>query len=166
MTQSFVKVPNKVGHFKTFTSLAAPGVAAWKESVEPPKRYKKTAGVRTQESIDRAADRKAAKEALQKRLYEKAEDAIASAFDGGDPIDYLSPFLDRHGFTIEDVDRIYKKLNKTDYYGYVAQMWDDHQSDRMSDARANPKSADRYSDYFSIEDDGTVVAKDNPWKSS
>lgn len=106
-------------------------------------------------------------------IYQKAQDAIGNSFPDGDPSDHLYPWLEKRGLDMDIVNRAFRKFDKTDFYGALADLWDDVQGDRLYDAKIMLKQSqttgrplsrhDEYNAFYSIEY-GVIVPELNPWR--
>jgi hypothetical protein len=83
------------------------------------------------------------------KIWMHVETAIGDSFPDGDPIDHIKGPKDQWGHL--DMDLINKavkqyagrgKKAKYGLYDYLADMWDDHQADRLYDAREALKRKD------------------------
>jgi hypothetical protein len=149
---SSVQVPNKSGTYKRFRNLNQSGVEAWRESYDAPKRQT-------------AAERKAINDLKLQALYQAADNALGYACDGGDPIDQLGPYMRKHGFTMEDVNRLYRKHHRKNYYEHLEALWDDLANAEIADAKVSPLYRQEGSEFYKVKN-GEVIPKANPWKAS
>lgn len=71
-------------------------------------------------------------------VWRKVEDVVGQIFPDGDPIDYLAPWLEKHGirdFKIGEIlDRAAKKNGYKDLYDYYDSMKDQYDRDNVAEA--------------------------------
>lgn len=71
-------------------------------------------------------------------VWRKVEDVVGRIFPDGDPIDYLAPWLEKHGirdFKIGEIlDRAAKKNGYKDLYDYYDSMKDQYDRDNVAEA--------------------------------
>lgn len=128
-------------------------------------RKKMTPEEKMRKKLEQAAARKEHKQATDQWLLNKIDNAISSSFPDGDPADYLMGDLERHGVTMDDVNRVIRKREGRKvkgFYDYLAGMWDDTQADAIHDAKNGHGTND--SVFYRLDDDGTVHPEANPWK--
>lgn len=117
-------------------------------------------------ALDRAAAKKAATKLQQSEIWNKVQTVIGNSFPDGDPIDHLIPWMSKTGVTMDQVNAAVKKYEKTDFYGYLARMWDDSQGDAVYDAETmikQHKKPDENNPFYYF--DGEKIVKNrNPWK--
>jgi hypothetical protein len=103
-------------------------------------------------------------------IYQKAQDAIGNSFPDGDPGDHLYPWLEKRGLDMDIVNRAFRKFDKTDFYGALAQYWDDTQADQLYDVEIMKKQGHNFSrvsdnsPFYDIDKAGNVTPRPNPWK--
>jgi len=100
----------------------------------------------------------------QFQIWQKAILAIANSFPDGDPIDHLTPYMERNDITMQEVDAAVNRYEKTrgGFYGWLAAMWDDTAADHIYDAKngyIEPNSV-----FYSVADNGSIEPSDNPWR--
>ena len=82
------------------------------------------------------------------KIWLDVQDAIGDSFPDGDPIDHIRGPKDQWGHLdmqlIDKVVKMYAGSKKAKYglYDYLADMWDDHQADRLHDAAEMLKKKD------------------------
>jgi hypothetical protein len=94
-------------------------------------------------------------------MYQAGEDAIASSINNGDPVDYLGPFMDKHGLNMNDIDQAFIDRHKCSFYEHMAQLWEDAADDSISDTKRG--HIDSNSFYYNVTTTG-IVRKNNPWR--
>jgi hypothetical protein len=155
-----VQVPNKSGTFKRFTSLKAPGVDEWRNSVDKPKGPS-----REERAAQRAIEKQQKAEQQQKFnrwLMNKVEMAMGSAMDGLDPMDTLASTMDKYNLDVQDIDNLMKKNGyKHGLYQELAIMWDETQQDQIYDAQHG--HIQDSNQFYTIRN-GQVIPTDNPFK--
>jgi hypothetical protein len=102
--------------------------------------------------LDRVLNRKPAKKSKQdlQTLWAKIESVIANSFPDGDPYDQLWPYMQKNGFTQDDVERASKMNGYDDLWDYWNTLTQDIENDAYYDwqaakrpeAPANPLSKD------------------------
>jgi hypothetical protein len=107
-------------------------------------------------------------------VYNKVISTIGEVFPDGDPIDYIAPWLERHGienYNIGDIiDKAMRRFGhgreKKGMYAYMADMWDSMTGDAMHDAKMmlqQDPTYNHHSPFVEIED-GVAYPADNPWR--
>ena len=182
------KIQNLSGEMKNFKDADSPEARAWMKTrgvnkmvwnklhgrwEEDPRiadrelKKQDREWARERREAERAAKPKKATGEQLEQIYRKVSDAIGSAFPDGDPIDHFGNWLERNNFTMDDVDRAFKKHDKVTYYKYLENYWDEYSRDAIADAKQAVKAGHTpgHSPFYSVDDDGKVEAEPNPWKS-
>jgi hypothetical protein len=85
--------------------------------------------------LDRVLNRKPAKKSKQdlQTLWAKIESVIANSFPDGDPYDQLWPYMQKNGFTQDDVERASKMNGYKDLWDYWNTLTQDIENDAYGD---------------------------------
>jgi hypothetical protein len=85
--------------------------------------------------LDRMLNRKPAKKTKQdlQTLWAKIESVIANTFPDGDPYDHLWPYMQKNGFTQDDVERAAKMNGYKDLWDYWNTLTQDIEDDAYGD---------------------------------
>jgi hypothetical protein len=85
--------------------------------------------------LDRMLNRKPAKKTKQdlQTLWAKIESVIANSFPDGEPYDQLWPYMQKHGFTQDDVERASKMNGYDDLWDYWNTLTQDIENDAYAD---------------------------------
>jgi len=85
--------------------------------------------------LDRMLNRKPAKKSKQdlETLWAKIESVIANSFPDGEPYDQLWPYMQKHGFTQDDVERASKMNGYNDLWDYWNTLTQDIENDAYAD---------------------------------
>jgi hypothetical protein len=88
--------------------------------------------------LDRVLNRKPAKKSKQdlETLWAKIESVIANSFPDGDPYDSLWPYMQKNGFTQDDVERASKMHGYDDLWDYWNTLTQDIENDAYYDWHA------------------------------
>jgi hypothetical protein len=88
--------------------------------------------------LDRVLNRKPAKKSKQdlETLWAKIESVIANSFPDGDPYDSLWPYMQKNGFTQDDVERASKMHGYDDLWDYWNTLTQDIENDAYYDWQA------------------------------
>lgn len=155
-------VPNMMGVYKKFKDPYSKTAELWRRSTSKTEPQTKRVKLTAEEKAQRKADRIKLQMKHDRWLYEKAQDAFAYAMDGGHPHDRFRVVFERYNLTMDDVDKVLRKIDKTKkgFYAQLAEMWSDTQGDQLHDAK-NGHIDDNNQFYRVI--DGEIIPEDNPW---
>ncbi len=166
------KIQNLVGVFKTFKDPHSPEARAWMTNRELPYDREARRREREWDKIDRAAEREERRRAKMKpsadEIHRRVENAVSVTFPDGDPIDYVSSWMDQNNVTMDDVDKAFKKIERKTYHRYLGDMWEGLARDSLYDAKRHyNKHGDEPHDphnglFWEMGKNGPEL-NDNPW---
>lgn len=198
-TKGSWKIQNLSGNFKTFKDKESPDAMAWIKNRGTAKQvWDKASGkwiedpkqtARDDKKLDREERRAEREEARVARgpkydlklIYNKAIDMIGNSFPDGDPIDQIGDWFKKTYGTADNcreiVDKAMRKfgggLEKKGMYEYLADMWEEHAADLLSDAvqlikkgagvEAAEEAAGDYDHFLAFDKDGNPSLGNNPW---
>lgn len=101
------------------------------------------------------------------KIFNEVSYMAADSFPHGDPFDKVVPWLKKNGLEMSDVDAAFKKQTKKNFYGWLAQTWEDAAQDAIADAKMSlkqNKNPDQSDFYYFDQQNNKIIPEDNPWK--
>ena len=114
----------------------------------------------------RLTNRVAKKESIKilaSQIVQKVEQLTFLTFPDGDPIDIVTPWLIKNNLDWDNVDKAFKKIRGQGFYEWLADSWDQSQSDAMHSATHGMPDEDSVFYYIDTVK-GLPTKKRNPWK--